>query len=163
MTTAADFTTGDWAVLLRLPLETAVAAAIVEVDGVFEVQREMLAGMKELAAAEETQADNALIQAVLLDLKGELDEAEERVIDLPDADAWQAKMDRLFADARQAAQALSNRPADEALGYKQWLLSIANQAVRATESGGFLGFGGRAISAQEAAFVANLREALGEG
>jgi hypothetical protein len=51
-------------------------------------------------------------------------------------------------------------PADQAEGYKSWLVAIAGKVANATE-GGFFGFGGEKVSAAETAAINELASSLG--
>jgi hypothetical protein len=160
----ADYTAAEWALLSELPIKVAIGAAIVEFDneGIAGGDREMLAAMKEIAAGEDRFTDNALIQAILQELKvesGEDDDARE--IEIPGGEAWTALIDDLLDRARETNALLAAKSTpDEAAGVKRWLLNIAGQATTATKSGGFLGFGAERVSAQEKTFLRELATAL---
>lgn len=165
MSTKHDYTAAEWAVLSELPLKVAIGATIVEVDneGLGGGDREMLAAMKEIAAAEDRFAENELIQAVLFELKAEPGEdGDAREIKIPGGEAWTALIDDLLERARETADLLAAKSTpDEAADFKRWLLNIAGQAATATESGGFLGFGAERVSDQEKTLLRELAAALG--
>jgi hypothetical protein len=50
---------------------------------------------------------------------------------------------------------------DEAQGFQQWLVAVAQKVSEAAKEGGFLGFGGTQVSEQEAATLKELSAALG--
>ena len=50
---------------------------------------------------------------------------------------------------------------DEAQGFKQWLVAVAQKVAEAAREGGFLGFGGTQVSEQEAATIKDLSTTLG--
>ncbi len=52
-------------------------------------------------------------------------------------------------------------PADQAEGYKIWLVGIAGKVANAASEGGFLGFGGEKVSAAESAAINELASLLG--
>ena len=52
-------------------------------------------------------------------------------------------------------------PADQAEGYKSWLLAIAGKVANAATEGGFFGFGGEKLSAAETAAINELASSLG--
>lgn len=167
MSSKTDYTADEWALLSELPLKVAVGAAIVEMDneGLGGGEREMLAAVKEIAAAEARFPANRLIQAVLLEIKAEPGEdGGAREIEIPGGAGWTALIDDLLDRGRRAAALLAQKstPA-EAADFKRWLLAIAGQAATATESGGFLGFGAERVSGQEQAFLRELAEALDVG
>jgi hypothetical protein len=160
-----DYTEPEWALLSELPLKVAIGASIIETDDerMGASEREMLAAMKELAGAEVEYPDNQLIQAVLLELKVEDgEEGGSREIEIPGGEAWTELIDALLAQCREASNLLARHSsAQEVDEYKRWLLAIATKAVKAAESGGFLGIGGEQVSDQEQTFVKELQTALG--
>ena len=50
---------------------------------------------------------------------------------------------------------------DEAQGFNQWLVAVAQKVAEAAKEGGFLGFGGTQVSEQEAATIKDLSTTLG--
>ena len=65
-------------------------------------------------------------------------------------------------DCRTAAALVDERsePSDAA-AYKEWSVAIARQVAEAAKEGGFLGFGGERVSAEERAMLARIERALG--
>ena len=51
--------------------------------------------------------------------------------------------------------------ASEAAEYKQWAMSVAEKVANASTEGGFLGFGGERVTAEEKAVIEDIRNALG--
>ena len=52
-------------------------------------------------------------------------------------------------------------PADQAEGFKSWLLDIARKVANAATEGGFFGFGGQRVSTAETAAINELASSLG--
>ena len=52
-------------------------------------------------------------------------------------------------------------PADQADGYKSWLLAVAGKVANAATEGGIFGFGGEKVSAAETAAINELASSLG--
>jgi hypothetical protein len=52
-------------------------------------------------------------------------------------------------------------PADQAEGYKSWLVAISGKVANAATEGGFFGFGGERVSAAETAAINELASSLG--
>ena len=52
-------------------------------------------------------------------------------------------------------------PADQAEGYKSWLVAVAGKVANAATEGGFFGFGGEKVSAAETAAINELASSLG--
>jgi hypothetical protein len=47
--------------------------------------------------------------------------------------------------------------AEEAAGFKTWVLSIGDQVAKAAREGGFLGFGGTQVSAEEVTMIDRIK------
>ena len=62
---------------------------------------------------------------------------------------------------RSAAAIVGQKTPNEAAAYKSWLLQIANSVAEASKEGGFLGFGGVAVSDAEKATLSEIASALG--
>ena len=52
-------------------------------------------------------------------------------------------------------------PADQAEGFKRWLVAVAGKVANAATEGGFFGLGGERVSAAEAAAINELASSLG--
>jgi hypothetical protein len=62
---------------------------------------------------------------------------------------------------RSAAAIIDQKAPAEAAAYKAWLLHIASNVAEASKEGGFLGFGGVAVSDAEKATLSEIASALG--
>ena len=158
-----QFTPEEWNLLLALPRETAIAAAIADPGGRVGATKAIVAAFKELVAGEAEYPGNALIAALLVELRtgtqGPEDRGEELEID-------EAEHGRRLAEAlahARAANALLAAKVEppQADEYRRWVVGIARTAVGAAKSGGFLGLGGERVTEEEAGFIADLRAALG--
>jgi hypothetical protein len=163
MTSRGDFTSEEWALLVALPREAAIAAAVADADDPLDATKAIVAAFKELVAGAATYPDNALIADVLLELRtgqeGPEDQSETIEVDA-------AQRDRQLAGAldhaRRANETLrATADPDEADEYRTWILAIGREAVRAATSGGFLGIGAERVTETEAEFMGKLRAALG--
>ena len=65
-------------------------------------------------------------------------------------------------DCRNIAELLHSKASEqEADEYKQWAMIVAENVAKAAKEGGFLGFGGEQISAEEKELFRQLGAALG--
>lgn len=64
------------------------------------------------------------------------------------------------AELSKIAGIVATNAASEAPAFSDWLLGIAQSVAEAGKEGGFLGFGGVAVSPAETATIEKLREAL---
>ena len=163
MTSRGDFTPEEWDLLVALPREAAIAAAIADADDPLDATKAIVAAFKELVAGAAVFPDNALIVDVLIALRtgrdGPEDQGETIEVD-------EARRDRHLSDtlahARRANDLLAAKAQPtEADEYRTWVLTIGLEAVRAATSGGFLGIGAERVTDAEAAFIGKLRAALG--
>lgn len=82
---------------------------------------------------------------------------KEQGIDSPE------KMHQVVIDnSREVAKLLKEKATpEEASEYTEWAMSIAESVAKAAKEGGFLGFGGERVSANEKQLYADVASALG--
>jgi hypothetical protein len=162
-TVRAAFAPEEWDILRGVPREAAIAAAIADPDGSFGATKAIVAAFKELVAGTTEFPGNALIAELLLELRtgSEGPEDQDETLELDEAERDRRLAETL--DRARAANALLAAKADPTAAeeYRRWVVRIARKAVRSAKSGGFLGIGGERVTETEAAFVADLRAALG--
>lgn len=171
MTVLEDFSTEDQIILARTPNALVMATAYAEQDGVFSIRKELKAGLQAAVDGATAFPTNQVIQRLALEMnsinQGEVEEVRERASNA--ASPEDLVEERNPSSSRPmalqlAAQSLAimdaNATVTEAIEFKYWLYSIADQVTLASKAGGFLGFGGKRVSPAEAAFLDDLREAL---
>ncbi len=165
MTIRNNFMAEEWYVLTAAPSRVGSAMMQAGKGSMGQIVSESLALADAIGGAGSEQAPNALVQAVLHDLH------QPRTGSFDDEAVWQqapvgaegvtpARVAALET-CHQLAELLAVRALDEAEGYKRWLLEIARRVAASAREGGFLGIGGKRISAEEAALLAELASALG--
>ena len=165
MTSRRDYTPEEWELLVALPREAAIAAAVADADAPVDATKAIVAAFKELVAGAETYPENPLIADVLLELRTGRDGPEDQSETIEvDAERRERQLAAAIEHGSRANQLLRAKadPA-EAEEYRRWILAIGREAVRAATSGGFLGVGTECVSKPEAAFMGQLRAALGVG
>jgi hypothetical protein len=158
MTTKADYTAEEWDLLTRGPITASMAIVAASPSGPIGVIQELSAVGRALQEASQSGEPNALINALVSDVKAgyrpsgmrEQGQQPEEIKDL----ALQTCQEIAALLARKA-------PVPEAEGFKRWLLTAAQQAAEAAKEGGFLGIGGVRVSAAEQAVLAELAGRLG--
>jgi hypothetical protein len=161
MLSKADFTAEEWNTIRRAPFTAGLVVVAASPNGPLGVIKEMLAVSGTLTDAKLQGASSGLVKAVVADL----DTAEARQESMP-ADFRVKTADQLRAAAleacRQAAAIVEKKgqPA-EAQAFKGWLVSVGQKVAEAAKEGGFLGFGGTRVSAQEMSALKDLTAALG--
>lgn len=171
MTVLEDLSTEDQMILMRTPNALVMATAFAEQDGVFSIRKELKAGLQAAIDGATAFPDNQIIQRLALEMNSinpsEMEEVRERARNATDpADLVEERnpsTSRPWA-LQLATQSLAimqaNATIEETVEFKYWLYSIADQVTLAAKAGGLLGFGGTRVSPAEAAFLADLRQAL---
>jgi len=158
--TMLGFSDGEWGLLTGLPLAVLTAASAAESDGTRRTLAEGAAGLEAVAAGRE--GASPLVTAIAQEVvsrAGDPEAGEELpVISPPDPKAYIADV----LDRAGAAHALLRGKVDEgeAGAYAHWLVSIAEQVVTASPSGGMLGIGGDLVTEPERRFRDELAKVL---
>jgi hypothetical protein len=158
MTTKADYTAEEWELLTRGPFMAAMAVVAASPSGPIGVIKELSAIGKVLQEASQSGETNALINALVSDVKaGYRPSGTAEQVQRPE------EIKDLALKTCQEVVALLGRkaPAPEVEGFKRWLLTAAQQAAEASKEGGFLGIGGVRVSAAEQAVLTELAGTLG--
>src|SRR5262245_17326085 len=162
MATKADFTADEWKQIQRAPFVSGLAGVAASPSGPFWVGKEMFAVGKMLGEVKTDGSSNELIKALVADIEAgarDLSAPAELKGKTPD----QVKSYGIESVRQVAALVEKKAKPEEAQGFKQWLVAVAQKVAEAAKEGGFLGFGGTQVSEQEAATVKELSTALGGG
>jgi hypothetical protein len=160
MATKADFTVDEWTQIQRAPFMAGLAVVAASPSGPFGVVKELFAVGKMLGAVKTQGTSNDLIKALVADIEAgakDLSAPAEMKGKTPE----QVKSYAIESLRQVAALIDKKTKPDEAQGFKQWLVSVAQKVAEAAKEGGFLGFGGTQVSEQEAATIKELSTALG--
>jgi hypothetical protein len=160
MATKADFTAEEWNQIQRAPFMAGLAVVAASPSGPFGVVKELFAVGKMLGAVKTQGISNDLIKALVADIEAgakDLSAPAEMKGKTPD----QVKSYAVESVRQVAALIDKKTKPEEAQGFKQWLVSVAQKVAEAAKEGGFLGFGGTQVSEQEAATIKELSTALG--
>ena len=155
MTNSLDFTPAEWEMLEGAPM---LAGLLV---GDLTDSRRWLAELYAVfdsAQALENGADSVLIRAVTERMLAREGDSIDLPVDLP-ASVPEARA-YLMAGCLQALRLVAEKSPGEAPAFKNWLLGLARTAAASTKEGGFLGFGGKSISAAERTILHELETAL---
>jgi hypothetical protein len=160
--TSLGFSDAEWGLLVGLPQSVLTAASAAEHDGTRRTLAENAAGLEAIATGRESASP--LVTAVagaLVARVGDPETGEELPsIEPPDPAAY---ADDVLARAREAARLLASRTDEgEAGAYKHWLVTIAEQVVTASPSGGILGVGGDLVTEPERRFRDRLASVLND-
>lgn len=162
MAASDRFTRNEWAALAALPGLAATAAALADGGNPIGALKEARVGMRTIDAAGKQYAEIEMIQEILAEHAVEPGERADPTaiyagnIHDPAKAAPMALETAMIANA-----ALAKATPEEAAAYRQWVEWIARSVAKASTTGGFAGFGGVKVNAEEAKFLSDLIATLG--
>jgi hypothetical protein len=124
------------------------------------VVKELFAVGKMLGAVKTQGTSNDLIKALVADIEAGAKDLSAPA-ELKGKTPEQVKSYAIESLRQVAALIDKKTKPDEAQGFKQWLVSVAQKVAEAAKEGGFLGFGGTRVSEEEAATIKELSTILG--
>jgi hypothetical protein len=165
MATKADFSQGEWARVLASPMVVGTAITAADPSGLWGIMKEGMAGGWALLQAKQDANANALVKAVADDLAAGEGRtlAREHVQTLFTGARVSDVKERAIGELRNVAAVLDTKAPADAMAFKAWLREIAQKAAEAAKEGGFLGFGGVAVSDAERATLTEISSALNTG
>ena len=181
MTTRTDYSDDEWHTLSKLPRAVAVAVIASGESGPLQLMRELAALSSALSETRQQPPPNELVTAVATaeaesplegvpsggtapapaaPAQGEPMETPGQG-DLSTAAGQRSLRDEALDQCTMAMAILAAKaPADEADGYKRWVLAIARKVAQSAKEGSFFGIGGRPISAEEEETLEKIASAL---
>lgn len=160
---SASFSPEDWTLLKSAPLLAGLSVALSDLrSGIFGAIKEGLAPSQAIMEAG-AGASNPVVAAVVASIK-EMAAKRERLqppISVAGKKPEEVKAEVVAQLGKISAILEGKVPADQAEGYKSWLVAIAGKVANASTEGGFFGFGGEKVSAAETAAINELASSLG--
>ena len=162
MANKASFTPAEWTRIVGSPMVVSMAVTASDPSGLWGLLKEGMAGGWAMLEARRDPQANELIKAVAEDFAT----AETRE---STRDALQTKFKvkdvaeirtKAIEELRAVAALLDAKAPGDAAAFKSWLQEIAQKAAEAANEGGFLGFGGVAVSQAEKATIAEIASTL---
>jgi hypothetical protein len=162
MANKASFTPAEWNRIVGSPMVVSMAVTASDPSGLWGLLKEGMAGGWAMLEARRDPQANELIKAVAEDFAT----AETRE---STRDALQTKFKvkdvaeirtKAIEELRAVAALLDAKAPGDAAAFKSWLQEIAQKAAEAANEGGFLGFGGVAVSQAEKATIAEIASTL---
>jgi hypothetical protein len=162
MSGKADFSADEWSRVLASPMVAGTAITVADPSGLWGLMKEGMAGGWSLAQAKQDVDANPLVKAVAQDFaEGNARSlASERVQAIFKGAQPADLKRRAVEELRLVATLLDAKAPQDAAAFKSWLRDIAQKAAEAANEGGFLGFGGVAVSDAEKATLAEISTAL---
>jgi hypothetical protein len=162
MANKTNFTPEEWGRVLASPMVAGIAITAADPSGVWGLLKEGMAGGWALLEVRKSAQANNLVKAVAEDFT----QADGRAAAQAALKARVAGGDfstlkvKALAELGAVARIVEAKAADDAVTFKAWLQEVAQKAAEAGTEGGFLGFGGVAVSDAEKATLAEISSAL---
>ncbi len=155
-----DFTPEEWVQILKAPGWASIVVVAASPSGPFGVVKEMFAAGKVLAEAMVNPGANALVDALVVDLTSSDGRKQAQPREIVGKSPQEVRT--LALDALKQVAALVDRKASgDADGFKRWIAGLSTKVAEAAKEGGFLGFGGTAVSDAEQAALKDISATLG--
>ena len=161
MADKTTFTAEEWSRLLSSPMVAGMAITAADPSGVWGLLKEGMAGG--WALLEARQNVNPLVRAVADDFATSEGRSAAKA-------ALQARFsgttftelkNTALSELKKVGSVLDAKAPEDSVAFKTWLQAVATKAADAGTEGGFLGFGGVAVSEAEKATLTEIAAALG--
>ena len=160
---STSFSPEDWTLIKSGPLLAGLLVTLSDLrSGLFGAIKEGLAPSQAIIEAG-AGSSNPVVTSVVASIK-EMAAKRERLqppISVSGKKPEEIKAEVVAQLAKISTVLEGKVPADQAEGYKSWLLAIAGKVANAATEGGFFGFGGEKVSAAETAAINELASSLG--
>ena len=162
MTTKANFAADEWGRLLASPMVAGIAITAADPSGVWGLIKEGMAGGWALVEARQNAQVNSLVKAVADDFATAEGRASARTALESRFTGAQFNVlkDNALTELKAVSSLLDAKAPEDAADFKAWLQQVAQKAAEAGNEGGFLGFGGVAVSDAEKATLAEISNSL---
>ena len=153
------FSADEWNDLTNAPIAAGLYLSSGEPHP-FHMLEDLKAMSKEVRNAAEEFHSNPLIKQILEEKLG----TERYDIIPPRGQAIQDKPltpNDLLETIRRARAAVDRMPGQDADEYRLWVITIAQKVAEASKEGGFLGIGGKRVTADETVALKEIAEAIG--
>ena len=162
MATKANFTAEEWGKLLSSPMIAGMAITAADPSGVWGLLKEGMASGWALVEARQNAQTNPLVRAVAEDFAtAEGRDAARSALQARFTNAnLKGLKDAALTELKTISGIVDAKAPEDASAFKVWLQEVAQKAAEAGTEGGFLGFGGVAVSDSEKATLVEISTAL---
>jgi hypothetical protein len=162
MSSKASFTPEQWNRIVGSPMIVSMAVTASDPSGLWGMLKEGMAGGWAMLEARRAPRANELIKAVADDFAtAETRDATRNALQTNFKVKEIAEIrTKAIEELRAVAALLDAKASGDAGAFKSWLREIAQKAAEAANEGGFLGFGGVAVSEAEKATLSEIASAL---
>jgi hypothetical protein len=162
MFSKSNFSSDEWSRVAASPMLVCAAVSAADPGGLWGLLKEASAGGFALVEAKRDPNASPLLKAMADDLASS--ESRSSITSKAQAVFQDAKpadiKERALAELRSVAAIVESKAFEEAEAFKDWLRAIAQKAAEAAKEGGFLGFGGVAVSDAEKVALGEITQAL---
>ena len=159
MTTKADYTTEEWNILLTAPPNAATYVITADLS-VMGALKEMKALGKALKKPSAPAAAQGLVDALVADIQEKTKNKES--VETQEVQEGEDAREFVRQGLQGAADLLDAKCSpEEAAGFKQWLLDVAESVAEADKEGSHFGSGGVRVTEKEKAALAEIKSTLG--
>jgi hypothetical protein len=162
MANKTNFTPEEWGRLLSSPMVAGIAITAADPNGIWGLLKEGMAGARALLDARQNAQATPLVKAIAEDF-GTTDgrsAAQSALRSRMTGKSLSGLKDAALAELTAISGIVDAKAPDDAPGFKAWLQDVAQKAAEAGTEGGFLGFGGVAVSEAEKATITEISSAL---
>ena len=163
MATKTDFTAEEWGKLLASPMVAGMAITAADPSGMWGLIKEGMASGWALIEARQNTQINPLVKAVAEDFAtGEGRAAARTSLEKRFGGTnLVALKEMALSELKSVSVILGTKAPNDAASFSMWLQGVAQKAAEAGTEGGFMGFGGVAVSDTEKATLSEISAALG--
>ncbi|MCC6179705.1 MAG: hypothetical protein IT305_30710 [Chloroflexi bacterium] len=158
-----QFSREEWQVLVEAPLVVSAGVMAAGETGALRLYREWTSFVRALRATNPEFARNRLVRDVSAGLRSAFTGHQQRALAYHGVSLdmyLDGVRERALQACRNVSRVLASFPPEEAEPFKLWLMAIAREVAESSRVGGFLGFGSRAIRADELDMIGAIRRAL---
>jgi hypothetical protein len=162
MANKATFSTDEWNQVLGGVFMAGFAVTVADLSNLWGLFKETIASGRALMEAKSSASANGLMKGVVNDMERAEGRAEVReyVKTCLDGIKRENIRARAIEEVRKAVAIVEQKAPIDAAAFKEWLLHISTKVAEASKEGGFLGFGGIAVSDAEKATLSEIANAL---
>jgi hypothetical protein len=163
VTNKSNFTPDEWKMLLSSPMLAGMAVTLADPSGLWGLMKEGMASGRAVLEAKNDPGASELTKAMVADIEtsdGRSAARDGLKAELTGKTPAEIKQ-QIIATLSQVRQIVDTKAPGDAASFKGWLQHIAEKVAEASSEGGFLGFGGVAVSDAEKASLAEVAKTLG--
>jgi hypothetical protein len=158
-----SFTPDEWKQILGGVMLSGLAVTTAEPSRLWGLLKESMASGGALLQAAQDPDSNALVKAVVADFQtseGRSAARDDIKAVLTGSTSTADAHGKAIAALKTVGTLLDTKAPADAAAFKAWLQAIGEKTAEASSEGGFLGFGGVAVSDAEKAALAEIAKAL---